>query len=125
LDEKEGGFKEWDHLELFGTIRYHKANRKTRSRRGQKVVIWISPTHIPRNDWRDDPNAIGGVWTQAGKLFGTLFLGSDIFYSLFPCLVAGTFKEMGITIRNMRYRRGDLDCIEFSPQETSLEDLES
>lgn len=124
FDEKEGGFKEWDHLELFGTIRYHDNNRKTRSRKGRKVVIWLFPTHVPRQDWRDDPGAIGGVWTQEGKLFGTLHLASDTFYSLFPCLMAGIFKELNITIRNMKYRRGDLDCIEFSPIETSLEDLQ-
>jgi hypothetical protein len=124
FSDKEGGIDEWDHLEVFGTVRYHWTNRKTRPRKGQKVVLWIFPTHVPRNDWRADPNAIGGVWTQDGKLFGTMRLASDTFYSLFPCLVAGIFKELEIDIRNMKYRRGDLDRIEFSPNETPIEDLQ-
>jgi hypothetical protein len=123
--EKEGGFKEWDHLEIFGTIQHHRANRRTRPRKGQKVILWIFPTDVPRKDWREDPAAIGGVWTEQGKLFGTMYLAADTFYSLFPCLVAGIFKELEITIRNMKYRRGDLDQIEFSPMETSIEDIES
>ena len=125
FSDKEGGIDEWDHLEVFGTVRYHWTNRKTRPRKGQKVVLSIFPTHVPRDDWRADPNAIGGVWTQEGKLFGTMRLASDTFYSLFPCLVAGIFKELGINIRNMKYRRGDLDRIEFSPNETPIEDLQS
>ncbi len=123
-DEKEGGFDEWDHLEIFGTVRYHYANWKTRPRTGQKVILWITPTHFPREHWRKDPDAIGGVWTEDKKLFGTTYLASDTFYSLFPCLAAGIFKELQINIRNMRYRRGDLDCIDFSPKETPLEDLQ-
>jgi len=121
--DKERGFDEWDHLELFGTIRHHYANRRKRSRKGQKIVIWLYPTHVSREDWRDDPVAIGNVWTQEGKLFGSTYLASETFYSLFPCLVAKIFKEIIITIRNMKYRRGDLDCIEFSPNETPPEDL--
>jgi hypothetical protein len=121
--EKEGGIDEWDHLEVFGTVRYHWTNRKTRTRKGQKVVLWLSPTHVPRENWREDPESIGGVWTEDGKLFGALRISADTFYSLFPCLAAGMFKEIQIHIRNMKYRRGDLDCIEFSPNETRSEDL--
>lgn len=43
-----------------------------------------------------------------------MHLASDAFYSLFPCLGAGIFKELEIKIRNMKYRKGDLDGIEFS-----------
>jgi hypothetical protein len=124
ISDKEGGIDEWDHLEVFSTVRYHWTNRKTRPRRGQKVILWLFPTHVPRENWRDDPDSVGSVWTEDGKLFGTLRLPSDAFYSLFPCLAAGIFKEIQIHIRNMKYRRGDLDRIEFSPKETPIEDLQ-
>lgn len=124
FNDKEGGIDEWDHLEVFGTIRYHWTNRKTRPRRGQKVVLWLSSTRVPRENWREDPEAVGSVWTEDGKLFGALRLPSDTFYSLFPCLAAGIFKEIQAHIRNMKYRRGDLDRIEFSPDETPIEDLQ-
>lgn len=123
LDEREGGFDDWDHLEVFGTVHHHDANRKTRNRKGQKVILWIFPTHVPRDNWRDDPEAVGGVWTEGGKLYGSLRLAADTYYSLFPCLLAGVFKEIQATIRDMKYRRGKLDRMEFSPTETSIEDL--
>jgi hypothetical protein len=123
LLEKEGGYDDWDHLQIFGTVRYHQPNRKVRKRTGQRVELWVSPEHTPRKEWRDDPEAIGGVWTEEGKLFGACRIASDAFYSLFPCLAADRFKELEIKIRGMRYRRGKLDSIELSPKETPMEDL--
>jgi len=122
--EKDGGIDEWDHLEVFGTVRYHYATRKTRKRTGQKVVLWVFPGRFSRDDYKHGPQSVGGVWTEEGKLLGMLNIPSDAFYSLFPCLTAGTFKELEIKARNMRYRRGDLNGIEFAPKETPLEDLE-
>jgi hypothetical protein len=120
--EKESGFDEWDHLQVFGVVRYHQTS-KTRKRTGQKVELWVFPEHTPRKEWRDDPEAIGGVQTREGKLFGSCSIPADAFYSLFPCLAANRFKELEIKIRGMRYRRGDLDGIEFVPEETPMEDL--
>ena len=122
--EREEGITEWDHLEVFGTVRYHYTTRKTRKRIGQKVVLWVFPGRFSRDDYVDDPQSVGGVWTEEGKLFGTLSIPADAFYSLFPCLAACTFKELEIKMRNMHYRRGDLDGIEFAPKETPLEDFE-
>jgi len=122
--EKDGGIDEWDHLEVFGTVRYHYTTRQTRKRTGQKVVLWVFPGRFSRDDYKHDPQSVGGVWTEEGKLLGMLNIPSDAFYSLFPCLTAGTFKELEIKARNMRYRRGDLNGIEFAPKETPLEDLE-
>jgi hypothetical protein len=84
-DEKEP-YDEWDHLQIFATIRYHDKTVKGRKRTGQRVELWVFPTHVPRTDWRDDPEAVGGVWTEQGRLFGSLHVPADAFYSLFPCL---------------------------------------
>lgn len=123
LLEKEGGYDDWDHLQIFGTVRYHQPNRKVRKRTGQRVELWVSPTQTPRNEWRDDPGAIGGVWTEKGKLFGACQIASDAFYSLFPCLAADRFKQLEIKILDMHHRSGKLDSIEFAPEETPMEDL--
>ncbi len=123
LLEKEGGYDDWDHLQIFGTIRYHQPNRKTRKRTGQRVELWLSPEHTPRTKWRDDPEAIGGVWTEKGKLFGACRIASDAFYSLFPCLAIDRFKQLEIKILDMHHRSGKLDSIEFAPEETPMEDL--
>ena len=123
LQEKESGIDEWDHLQVFGTIRYHDRHRKGRKRTGQHVELWVFPIHVPRTDWRDDPESIGGVWTQQGKLFGSLSIPADVFYSLFPCLASSHFKEFRLKLLRMHYRHGVIDQIEFAPEETPMEDL--
>jgi hypothetical protein len=123
LQEKEGGIDEWDHLQVFATIRYHDKRRKGRKRTGQRVELWVHPTHVPRTDWREDPEAVGGVWTEQGRLFGTLSIPADTFYSLFPCLASNHFKELKLRLLRMHYRQGDIDAITFAPKETSMEDL--
>ncbi|MBM4324727.1 MAG: hypothetical protein FJ115_14295 [Deltaproteobacteria bacterium] len=123
LQEEVEPYDEWDHLQVFATIRYHDKPIKGRKRTGQHVELWVFPTHVPRKDWRDDPEAIGRVWTQQGKLFGTLRIPADTFYSLFPCLASNHFEELELRLLRMHYRQGDIDGIEFSPKETPMEDL--
>jgi len=123
LQEEKEPYDEWDHLQVFATVRYHHKPRKGRKRTGQRVELWVHPTHVPRTDWRDDPEAVGGVWTEQGRLFGTLSIPADTFYSLFPCLASNHFKELVLRLLRMHYRQGDIDGIEFAPKETPLEDL--
>lgn len=59
IQNKEEPYDEWDHLQIFATIRYHDKAIKGRKRTGQRVELWLHPTHVPRTDWRDDPEAIG------------------------------------------------------------------
>jgi hypothetical protein len=123
LQEEKEPYDEWDHLQIFATIRYHDKAVKGRKRTGQHVELWVFPTHVPRKDWRDDPEAVGRVWTEQGKLFGTLRIPADSFYSLFPCLASNHFKELELRLLRMHYRQGDVDGIEFAPKETPMEDL--
>ena len=102
--EKEGGFDEWDQLQVFGVVRHHWTLTRKRKRTGQKVDLWVFPEHTPRKDFRDDPEAIGGVNTREGKLFGSCRIPADAFYSLFPCLVSNRFKELEIKILDMHDR---------------------
>jgi len=123
LLEKEGGLDEWDQLQIFGVVRYHWTSKKKRKRTGQKVELWVFPEHTPRKDFRDDPEAIGGVNTRKGKLFGSCSIPADAFYSLFTCLDANRFKQLEIKILDMHFRHGKIDGIEFAPEETPMEDL--
>ncbi len=121
--EEEDAYEEWDNLKVFATIRYHHKPRKGRKRTGQHVELWLSPTHVPRTDWRDDPEAVGGVWTEQGRLLGSVHIPADTFYSLFPCLASNHFKELVLRVLRMHYRHGDIHGIEFTPKETPMEDL--
>jgi hypothetical protein len=112
-----------DHLQIFATIRYHDKAVKGRKRTGQRVELWVFPTHVPRTDWRDDPEAVGGVWTEQGRLFGSLHVPADLFYSLFPCLASNHFKELVLKLLRMHYRQGLIDGITLAPKETPMEDL--
>jgi len=123
IQNKEDPYDEWDHLQVFGTIRYHDRAAKGRKRTGQRVELWLLPTHVPRKDWWDDPEAVGGVWTQEGRLLGTLHVPADTFYSLFPCLTSNHFKELELRLIRMRYRHGLIDGIKFAPKETPMDDL--
>lgn len=70
-----------------------------------------------------DPEAIGGVQTSGSGISATGFTPADAYYSFFPCLAAGAFKEMCLRVRNLRYRRGDLEGVDFDPELTPTEDF--
>jgi hypothetical protein len=123
LPSTESKYDEWDHLQIFGTVRYHHKPVKGMKRTGQRVELWVFPTHVPRTDWRDDPEAVGGVRTEQGRLLGSLHIPADTFYSLIPCLASNHFKELVLKLLRMHYRQGDIDEFEFSPEETPMEDL--
>ena len=58
---------------------------------------------------------------QARPNFCSAFIPADVFYSLSPCLAAGTFKQMEWRVHNLRYRKGEMDGIWL---ESSLSDLD-
>ncbi len=130
--EREGELQEQDCLQVFGTIRHHLTSRRTRRLTGQGVELSVYPFHdFSREDWNKyldqkdiESVRVGGVWTEKGKLFGLVSLAADAYYSLIPCLAANHFKELELNVRQMKGRRGNLDGIEFSPQETPKEDIE-
>ena len=47
---EEEAYDEWDHLQVFATIRHHDKAVRGRKRTGQRVELWVFPTHVPRPD---------------------------------------------------------------------------
>ncbi|MDF1554392.1 MAG: hypothetical protein P1P84_15080 [Deferrisomatales bacterium] len=118
-------FDEWDLIEVFGTVRHHDGSgRRGKKLRWPNVEVWISPTTTPREQWRDDPEAVGGVRTESGKLHVYTQFPVEVYLSLIPCFSMGHFKEMYLHVRNLYRRSGTLDSISLNPKETPLEDLE-
>jgi len=118
-----GGYGEWDRLEIFATIRHHWTSRKTRLRTGEQVVLSLRPADWKQEEWTKEPETLGYVHYENGRLMGSATVPPEAYYSLLPCLVAGTFKELTVHVQNMRYRRGDLDGFALNPKETPPEDL--
>jgi hypothetical protein len=77
----------------------------------------------PSNEWRNDPEAIGGIFAEEVKFFQTYRVPADATYSTFPSLTAIRYKELQDKVREMHYRLGILDAIEITPAETPMEDL--
>jgi hypothetical protein len=118
-------YDEWDNLQIHATIRHHEIFVKRKIRTGQAVELSILPTHVPRPDWQKKPEAIGIAMVHKDKMFANVTLPADAFYSLFPCLTMNHFKEVKLTLFGMRHRHGDIDRIDFAPEETPMEELTS
>jgi hypothetical protein len=87
------------------------------------VEVWISPSTVPRSEWREDPKAVGAVWKENQKLVVSVRFASEVFYSLVPCLVGDHFREVAFTVRDFRYHSGSLERISLDPEETPADDL--
>jgi hypothetical protein len=44
LQDEEEAYDEWDHFQVFATVRYHHKPRKGRNRTGQHVELWRKGT---------------------------------------------------------------------------------
>jgi len=89
------------------------------------VELKIFPTHVPRNEWRKDLEAIGYAWTEKGekeKLFETFHAPAGVFYPLIPCLAINHFREFTVKVLNLRDTQGSIDEFTFEPEKTSLDD---
>ena len=78
---------------------------------------------MPREEWRDNPEAVGGIRTEGGKLLGIVSFPVDVYHSLIPCLLAGHFKQLQVTARDLHYRRGMMDRTSLDPVETPQDEL--
>ena len=122
--EKERSFNEWDRVEIVGKVRHHSRGRMTRRRPFEVAEVWLFPIHIPRREWEKDPQDIGGIFQASdGKLGVIIKLAAGAYYSLIHSLSAKQFKQLTVTIRNLRFSRGYVDGIQFDPEETPPEDL--
>jgi hypothetical protein len=116
-------YDEWDDIKVFGTVRDHKTYRRGSRRKFQKVEVRLYPTRLPRDQWCDDPDAVGGVYAEKGILHAGVYLAADAFYSLVPCFSANHYREVVLQVRDLRYTRGRLYRIEFHPEVTLPEDM--
>lgn len=119
----EESLDEWDHLVIDCTIRHAWRPSGSRRRVPELAEIWISPSSAPRSEWREDPKAVGAVWTDREKMIVSVRLASEVFHSLFPCLAANHFREVTFTVRDFHYHNGSLERISLEPEETPDEDL--
>jgi len=123
-DPNGRSFDEWDRVEIVGKIRHHSRGRMTRRRPFEVAEVWLFPIHIPRSEWEKDPQDIGNIMqANNGLLRVMIYLAAGAYYSLIHSLSTNQFKQLTVTIRNLRFSRGYVDGIQFDPEETPPEDL--
>lgn len=110
-----GHYDEYDTITILGRL------RNTTKRKLTTGELYVLPTHVPRSEWSDESNRIGNAWVKEGKLCCSAWVHSDLYYSLPPTLSEHRFKEMVITVSNLRYNKGGTDFIRFHREETELE----
>ena len=121
--ETDKPYRELDHLVITGTVVSHDTNRKPNRRKFKTIEINLIPTHVPRDDWRKDLEAVGHAWTEKGekgKLRGTVRLPADVFYSLFPCLAINHFREFSVKVLNLHYTKGSIDDFSLDMEKFSV-----
>lgn len=119
----ESGHKEWDHIVITTKVRHHETSRVKSRRDFEAVELCLSPDHALRGNWSKEARRVGGVLCDRKLVRAYVDLASDVYYSLIPCLAAGHIREITVSLRDLRYSRGDIQWIGFNPEETPSEDL--
>lgn len=119
----DSGHKEWDRIIVTTKIRHHETNRVKSRRKFEAVEFCLSPDHTLRGKWNKDAKSIGMILYDRELFRAYVDLASDVYYSLIPLLATSHFKEITLSVRNLRYWRGDIQWIGFQPEETPSEEL--
>jgi hypothetical protein len=119
----DSGHKERDHITITTKVRHHTTTRAKSSRKFEAMEFILFPDHALRGKWSKDAERIGMIFFDRQSLRAHVDLASDVYYSLIPGLAACHFKEITLTVRNLRYWRGDIQWIGFQPEETPSEEL--
>ena len=109
---------ERDTLTVTGKLR-NKTRRKI-----DRASVRFLPSHVPRDALSDEADRVGNVWVKDGVLNASVWIPADAFYSLSPALAAGRFRQMTVTVRNLRYNRGSTDEATLDSEPTPLEDAD-
>jgi len=119
----DSGHKERDHITITTKVRHHTTTRAKSSRKFEAMDFILSPEHALREKWSKDAERIGMIFFDRESFRAHVDLASDVYFSLIPCLAANHFKEITLTVRNLRYWRGDIQWVGFQPEETPPEEL--
>lgn len=95
-----GHYDESDTIIIVGTLRTRTQRKFDRGN------LHLLTSELPRSKWSDEATRIGNVWVRDGCLNASAWIASDTFHSLSPALAAGRFKQMCITVSNLRYNKG-------------------
>jgi hypothetical protein len=119
----ESGHKEWDHITITTKVRHHTTTRAKSSRKFEAIEFSLRPDHELRGKFSKDAKDIGLIMFDRRILRAYVHLALDVYYSLIPCLATNHFKEITLSVRDLRYWRGDIQWIGFQPEETPPEEL--
>lgn len=111
-------FWEHDAFDVHGLIR-HAYDKPI-----EGIQLHVEPIHVDRERLNPEADCIGVAWMQQKTvLYASVQVPADAFYSLAECLGRGAFKEVSITLLDLKRGRARVDgfCLEAMP--TAEDDL--
>lgn len=119
----ESGHKERDYITIATKVMHHTTTRAKSTRKFEAIEFCLRPDHELRGKFSKDAKDIGLIMFDRESFRAHVDLASDVYFSLIPCLAANHFKEITLSVRDLRYWRGDIQWIGFQPEETPPEEL--
>lgn len=120
----DSGHHEWDWIRVFTKVRHHDTSRMKSSRKFESIEFCLHPDHELRGKFSKEAIDIGLIMFDRRMLRAHVHLASDVYYSLIPCLATNHLKEISLSVRNLRYWRGDIQSIAFNPEEVPFEEIQ-
>lgn len=111
-----GHFDEHDTITVVGRL------RSQTHRKFAMGELYLLPSQVPHAEWSDETDRIGNAWIKDGKLCCSAWIQNDAFYSLPPAFAVHRFKEMVMTVCDLRYNKGKTDFIRLHHEITELDD---
>ena len=112
--------KFWEHdaIEVHGSIR-HAYNKPI-----EKIRLHVEPIRVPRERFNTEATDIGGAWMeQKMVLYAHVGVPADAFYSLAESLGRGEFKEVSLTLLDLKRGRARVDGFCLEPRLTADDNL--
>ncbi len=78
-------------------------------RKYERLSAYLFSSSSPISEWNQEANSIGGVWVEDGALCCGAHMPLDTFVTMVPSLVVGCFKQVVVTVLDLKYNKGRTD----------------
>ena len=94
-------------------------------RKFKNMRMHLLPSRHTVQEWgEEEVDQVGAIYVKEGVLCGSAFIPEQAHATLIGSLAAGCFKEMVVTVKNLRYNKGTTDKICMNPEVSVFEEDE-